>query len=180
METCPYWLAILLDNPVRRWIHKPEEILAGLIQKGHTVLDLGCGPGYFTLGMARMVGESGRVIAVDLQEQMLEMIRRKIGRAGLLSRIQLHQDTPDNIGLREPVDFALAFWMLHEVRDQDRFMQQLHELLKPGGRFLLVEPVMHVSEESFQASVAKAHAARLKPVAERKVRLSQAIVFQKD
>jgi ubiquinone/menaquinone biosynthesis C-methylase UbiE len=176
---CPYWLVGLLDNPVRRWIHKPEVILAGLVQKGHTALDLGCGPGYFTLGIARMVGERGRVIALDLQEQMLDIVRRKAGRAGLLSRIQLRQSTPDDIGVIEPVDFGLAFWMLHEVRDQDRFLQQLHGLLKPGGRFLLVEPVMHVSAESFQASVAKAHAAGLESIAERKVRLSQAIVFQK-
>jgi ubiquinone/menaquinone biosynthesis C-methylase UbiE len=179
MVACSYWLVGLLDNPVRWWIHKPEEILAGLIQKGNTALDLGCGPGYFTLGMARMVGGSGRVIAVDLQEQMLEIVRRKAGRAGLLSRIQLHQSTLEDIGVTEPVDFGLAFWMLHEVRHQDRFLQQLHGLLKPGGRFLLIEPLIHVSAESFQDSVAKAHAAGLKSIAERKVRISRAIVFQK-
>jgi 2-polyprenyl-3-methyl-5-hydroxy-6-metoxy-1,4-benzoquinol methylase len=56
---CPWWLASALDNPIRRLIHNPEEILGGYIESGQEVLDLGCGSGTFTIFMARMVGRNG-------------------------------------------------------------------------------------------------------------------------
>jgi SAM-dependent methyltransferase len=79
-DDCPYWLAWALDNPLRRWLHNPQKILEGLVQPGQTVLDLGCGPGYFSLALARMVGANGRVVAVDLQPEMLEFVRRRAER----------------------------------------------------------------------------------------------------
>jgi len=177
-RACPYWLAGTLDNPLRRWLHKPEKILDGLVREGQTVLDLGCGPGYFSVGMARMVGEEGRVIAVDLQAGMLELVRRKAERAGLLQRIQLHQCAPDRIGIGEKVDFALAFWMVHEVPDPDSFLNEVRTLLKPEGRFLLVEPDLHVAKIDFQKTLDRACAVGMKPVKELKVSISRSMLFQ--
>ena len=71
-RVCPSWLAFVLNNPLRKLLQNPEKILKGLVQEGQTAVDLGCGPGFFTLPLARMVGESGRVIAVDLQSKMLD------------------------------------------------------------------------------------------------------------
>ena len=77
-------IAFVLDNPIRRLIHDPQKILGGYIEPGQTVLDLGCGPGTFSIVMAKMVGESGKVIAVDVQEEMLQILRKKAARqAGL-------------------------------------------------------------------------------------------------
>lgn len=84
-----------------------------------TVLDVGCGPGFFTLDMARMVGPSGCVVACDLQAGMLERIRRKIQGTDLEKRVRLHQSGKDRIGLDLPVDFVLAFYMAHIARAAD-------------------------------------------------------------
>jgi ubiquinone/menaquinone biosynthesis C-methylase UbiE len=53
---CSWKIAFALDNPIRRIIHNPKKILGGYIELGQTVLDLGCGPGTFSLAMAKMVG----------------------------------------------------------------------------------------------------------------------------
>jgi ubiquinone/menaquinone biosynthesis C-methylase UbiE len=162
---------------VRRLIHNPDTILEGLVGEGQIVLDIGCGMGYFTIPMARRVGPDGRVIAVDLQPQMLEKVVQRARRAGLAGRIHIHQSQPERIGLEGRVDFALAFWMVHEVPDQEAFLSQVYHLLKEGGRFLLVEPQAHVSKAAFQATVEAACRAGLRMEAERKVRLSRAVVF---
>ena len=133
-RVCPWWLADWLTCPLRRLIQNPERILTGLISPGQTVVDLGCGPGFFTVAMAKMVGDAGRVIAVDLQTEMLEMARRNAERAGLQSRIRFHQGQPDSIGVIEPADFAIAVWMVHEVPNAEGFLGQVQSFLKPGGR----------------------------------------------
>ena len=145
VHVCPASQAGWLSTPLRRLFNDPARILAGLAEPGQTVADLGCGPGFFTLPLARMVGEQGRVIAVDLQQAMLDRLERRAERAGLAGRIELRPCTAGALGLTGQVDAALAFYMLHEVPDQDRFLNEVAALLKPGGRFLLVEPRGHVS-----------------------------------
>ena len=63
-------------------IHNSEKILGGHIESGQTVLDLGCGSGTFTIAMAKMVGELGKVIAVDVQDEMLQIVRRRRPKRG--------------------------------------------------------------------------------------------------
>jgi ubiquinone/menaquinone biosynthesis C-methylase UbiE len=153
-HTCPWWLIGSFDNPLRRLIHPPERILAGLVKEGQTVLDLGPGMGYFTLPLARMVGPQGTVIAADLQPQMLAGLRRRAERAGLLAQIQCHMARPERIGVSSAVDFALAFWMLHEVQNPEAFLSEVRGILKPGAQLLLVEPILHVAEKQFNHEVA--------------------------
>lgn len=178
-HTCPWWLAYTFDNPLRRWLHDPDEIFAGLIKPGQTAIDIGCGMGYFTIALARMVGPQGRVVAVDLQEQMLKRVRKRAGRAGLLSRIRLHQCTPDSLGISgEQADLILAFWMVHEVKDRAAFIREARGLLKPGGHFLVAEPRIHVSADNVQHTVELAKAAGLSPVAGPKIGWSRAALFR--
>jgi ubiquinone/menaquinone biosynthesis C-methylase UbiE len=181
-DVCPVWLASVLASPLRRMIQKPEVLLAGLVKEGQTALDLGCGPGYFTLGMAKLVGPNGKVIAVDFQPEMLARVRASATRAGLLERIVLHQSTFDSIGLAETgkIDFAMSFWMLHEVGDQAAFLKQVVEMMRPGGKYLVVEPAMHVSEAAFLKSMTVVQQAGLRPVGDPKVSISRAVLFQKD
>ena len=73
-RVCPVALSGSLDNRIRRWLQNPEKILRPYITEGMAVLDVGCGPGFFSLEMARMVGKSGRVIAADMQEGMLQKV----------------------------------------------------------------------------------------------------------
>jgi ubiquinone/menaquinone biosynthesis C-methylase UbiE len=176
---CPYWIGGLIDNPLRRWLHDPRKIFAGLVSPGQTALDLGCGPGTFTFELSRRVGEKGHVFAVDLQPEMLRNVRNRVERSGLSEQITLNQSTPDRIGLDVQADFAMGFWMVHEVQNQADFLGEVYRLLKPGGHFLLVEPAMHVSAESFEQTCALAKQAGLQPVEERKIRISRAVLFQK-
>jgi ubiquinone/menaquinone biosynthesis C-methylase UbiE len=177
MYTCPWWLAPTFDNPLRRFVHNPAEILGDLVKPGYTVIDLGCGMGYFSVAMAKMVGPDGQVIAVDLQSQMLAGARRRAERARVLSRVVFHQSTPDLINLTSQADFALAFWMVHEVQNQPAFLRQASDQLKPQGRFLLVEPRLHVTSTAFSRTVQIARSVGLEVDQPRRVSLSHAVLL---
>jgi len=179
-HTCPWWLAPTFDNPLRRFIHDPEQILGDLVLPGQAAIDIGCGMGYFTLGLARLVDPDGRVIAADLQPEMLEGVVSRAGRAGLLERVHIVQSLPERIAANGEFDFALAFWMVHEVRDQPAFLLQVKDLLKPGGKFLIVEPKLRVSAAAFEKTVSLVRASGLHHVALRKVRFSRAALFEKE
>jgi len=152
-RVCPAEHAGVLDVSLRKLVHHPKRILRPLVKSGLTALDLGCGPGFFTLAIAGLVGESGKVVAADLQEGMLEKARKKINDAGLADVVTFHLCRADAIGLDERFDFILIFYMLHEVPDQAKFLGEIHSLLKPGGRALLAEPNFHVSREDFEKSI---------------------------
>src|SRR6267143_1097624 len=98
IHVCPAWFACFINNPLRRWLHKPEEILGRLIEPGFTVVELGCGSGPFTIALARMVGSSGRVIAADIQPALLAKVQRRVAQAGLEDRVELHLCGPEHIG----------------------------------------------------------------------------------
>jgi ubiquinone/menaquinone biosynthesis C-methylase UbiE len=144
-----------------------------------TVIDLGCGPGFFTVPMAVMVGPRGRVIAIDLQEGMLEKLRHKIAGTDLEPRITLQKSEATRIGPTAPVDFVLAFYMVHEVPDREGLFSQIASVMRPGGRLLAVEPPFHVSTAAFDETIRQAGMAGLRPVNRPKVLFSKAILLQK-
>lgn len=176
-QICPWWLAYTFDNPLRRMLHDPEKIFAGMVGPGQTVVDVGCGMGYFTIPLARLVGPNGRVIAVDLQEQMLRRVKKRAERAGLSTGIELHQCGPDSLGISTSADFILGFWMVHEVNDRAAFLKEVRGLLKPGGRFLVAEPLFHVSAGDVQRTVELGRAAGLEVVDRPKIGMSRAVLF---
>lgn len=177
--TCPWWLIRTFDNPLRRWVHNPQQILSPYVRPGCQVLDVGCGIGYFTLELARLVGPTGRVTAADLQPQMLSGVHRRAERAGLLDRIELHQATFDQIGASGPFDFALAFWMVHEVSQPEAFLGEIYAALRPGGQLLIVEPRLHVPGPAFERSAALAQSLGFSAQARPSVRISRAILLGK-
>lgn len=177
MRVCPWWLSFFVGNSLRRFVHNPDMILADLIQDGQTAIDIGCGPGFFSIAMARLVGEEGRVIAADVQTKMLDYVRQRAERAGLSSRIHLHKCREDELGIEEGVDFALAFYVVHEIPDVKNFFKQIVGMLKPGATFLLTEPKLHVSDSHFEEIVQQACAAGLKPVSEPGVKGSRTMLF---
>ena len=179
IDVCPVWFAWVINNPLRRWLHNPEEILGRLIAPGFTVVELGCGSGPFTIALARMVGSSGRVIAADVQAAMLAKVRRRVGQAGVQDRVELHLCGREHIGLPTKVDFVLAFWMVHEVLDPVALFTEMHEALNADGKLLLVEPRFHVGRRDFEKEVDAALGAKLKLLSRPSVRLSQAALFAK-
>jgi ubiquinone/menaquinone biosynthesis C-methylase UbiE len=179
-RVCPVELAGGLDNRIRRWLQDPKKIVGTYVKEGMTVLDLGCGPGFFSMELAGMVGKSGRVIAADLQEGMLGKLKEKIGGTEIEERITLHKCAADKIGVAEGVDFVLSFYMVHEVPRQEEFFKEIYSILKPNGQYLIVEPkLFHVSKKAFAKTVIKAEAAGFKPVAQPHVRFSMAILLKK-
>jgi ubiquinone/menaquinone biosynthesis C-methylase UbiE len=164
-HTCPWWFGYFLLSPLRRVTQSPCRVLAPYVREGMTVLEPGCGMGYFTLELARRVGPRGRVVAVDLQEKMLAGLRRRAARAGLAGRIDARLARPDRLGvddLRGQVDFALAFYVVHELAAPGEFFSELAAALRPDGSVLVVEPPLHVSRTGFERSLAAAEGAGLR------------------
>ncbi len=158
-HTCPWWFGYFLLVPFRRLVHRPSRVLRPFVKEGMLVVEPGCGMGFFTLDLVRMVGPGGRVVAIDLQEKMLAGLRRRAARAGLEGRIDVRLARPDRLGIDDlagQVDFVLAFFMVHEVQEKAAFFAEIASALKPDGTVLVVEPPLHVSRAEFQASLAAA------------------------
>jgi len=178
-HVCPWWLAYSFDNPLRRLFHKPERMLGPYVKPGMTVVDLGCGMGYFSIAMARLVGSGGVVISLDIQQKMLDILGRRAQRAGVGDRIRLHLCDGNDLAVHETVDFALAFWMVHETPDDRSFYEQVFSLLTDYGSLLVAEPKMHVPGPQFDKSISRAHSAGFTTSATPVVALSNAAVLTK-
>lgn len=177
-RVCPVERAGSLDNRFRRWIQNPRKILSPYIREGMTVLDLGCGPGFFSVDLAQMVGKSGRVVATDLQKGMLRKLQEKIQGTDLEERIILHQCEPNKIGWSGQVDFVLAFYVMHEIPDQGELFGELASILPPKGRVLVVEPPFHVRKLEFQETIRRAQLAGFNPLEGPKVMLSKTVILE--
>ena len=161
---------------------RPGSLLANLVAEGMTVLEPGPGMGFFTLDLARLVGPTGRVVAVDVQPKMLETLRRRAVRAGLLDRLDLRAVRGNTLGVSDlagKVGFALAFAMVHEVPDAGRFFSEISAALSPGGRLLFSEPSWHVAEEFFQRELDAALAAGLSVESRPRIPISRSILLRK-
>jgi ubiquinone/menaquinone biosynthesis C-methylase UbiE len=177
---CPWWaVPFTIDTPLRRWIHDPRKIVGPHVKPGMTVLDIGCGVGWFSIPMAKMVGDHGKVIAVDLQQQMLDMLRRRAERAGAAARIELHKCEQDRLAVHAEADFALIFAMLHEVPDPDRLLSEVHACLKPAGKLLLAEPPLHVPGKKFASEAAIAEKVGFQIIERPRIRWCRAVVLGK-
>lgn len=178
-RVCPVEMSGSLDNKMRRWLYNPQKILRSYIEEGMTVLDVGCGPGFFSIDMARMVGKSGRVIAADLQDGMLQKVKEKIKGTELEDRITLHKCEERKIGLLEPVDFVLLFYMVHEVPNKEPFFEEIRTILNPNAQVLIVEPPFHVSKSAFAETVKKAGDVGFTPTEGPNVLFSKTAVLKK-
>jgi ubiquinone/menaquinone biosynthesis C-methylase UbiE len=151
-RVCPVWVGYLLLNPLRKLLENPRKLFGAYVTDGMYVLEPGCGPGYFTLPLAEMVGPEGRVIGLDVQEKMLDIVRRRAQKAGLADRVELRVVQDRSLGNRDlegRMDLAVAMHMVHEVPDQEAFLRDVYSFLKPGGRLYVVEPKGHTTEGDF-------------------------------
>ncbi len=179
-HVCPWWGGYFIDNRFRRWLHNPKKILEPHVRPGCTAMDFGCGMGLFAIAMARLIGDQGQVIAVDLQQRMLDVLRQRATKAGLADRIRTHSCQANSIGLEEPIDFALAFYSAHEVPDLPHWLGEVQRLLRPQGRLMIVEPIGHVTAKSFSTMLSLAEQVGLHEQQRPRVRLSRAVILVKD
>jgi ubiquinone/menaquinone biosynthesis C-methylase UbiE len=124
-----------------------------------TVLEPGCGMGYFTLPLARMVGETGQVIAIDIQPEMIAMTAKRCLKAGLFDRIEMRLGESDRLKIEDlsgTVDFTVAIHMVHETSNTGGFFKEVWKALKNEGRLLVIEPKGHVSLREFDKTIATA------------------------
>jgi SAM-dependent methyltransferase len=181
-RVCPWWLGYFLASPLRRLWEDPGVIVAPYVREGMTVLEPGPGMGFFTLEMARRVGPSGRVIAVDIQPKMISSLKRRAARAALLERIDARVTEPNSMkldGLGGTVDFTLAYAVVHELADIVSFFAEVAQALKPGACALLAEPRGHVNAEHFEEELKVAARAGLHPVSRPAIRRSHAALLRK-
>ena len=183
-RVCPWWIGYLLASPIRKWLGQdPIEILSPYVREGMTVLEPGPGMGFFTVPLARFVGSSGRVVAVDMQPKMIEGLKHRAAKANLLDRIDARVTSADTMGISDlqgKVDFVLAFAMVHEFPDASKFFAEAAQALKPGGSLLLAEPSGHVRDKDFARELAAAAAAGLVSAARPAISRSHADLLRKD
>lgn len=124
----------------REEYERPEQVLDALgLERGMVVADVGAGVGYFSLRIARRVGPTGRVLAVEIQPEMLELLKKSRDRERL-ENIALVLGTETDPGLgAETVDLALMVDVYHELQYPEEVMSRIRQALKPQGRLLLIE-----------------------------------------
>ena len=155
-RVCPWWLGYWLLNPLRKMGQNPHELLLPYVHEGMTVLEPGPGMGFFTLELARLVGPSGRVVALDVQPKMIEKLKRRLAKAGMNGRVDTRVTSAESMelsDLRSTVDFSLAFAVVHEFPDPEKFFAEVGEASRPGALLLLAEPKGHVKTAAFEAEL---------------------------
>ncbi len=140
-EPCPASVSWIVDNPIRRGYMKRVLDWVGLIA-GEQVLELGPGPGIFTVDTANRLGEKGHLIVVDIQPEMITQVDERINQAGL-DNVETHVATAYNLPLAtESLDRAFMVAVLSEIPDPHRALVELHRVIKPGGVLSITEEFM--------------------------------------
>jgi SAM-dependent methyltransferase len=138
---CPAALSWLVHNPLRRRYMRPVLDRVG-IQPGERVLELGPGPGAFTVDAARRAGPEGQIIAVDIQPEMIARVEERVQEASL-TNVETHVASAYELPLEsESIDRAFLVTVLPEVPDQDRALAELWRVIKPGGQLSVTEEFM--------------------------------------
>jgi SAM-dependent methyltransferase len=135
---CPASLSWLVDDAIRRRYMRPVLARIG-IRPGERVLELGPGPGAFTVGAAECAGPTGRLIAVDIQPQMIAQVEARVREAGL-TNVETHVSSAYNLPVEDgTVDRAFLITVLPEIPDPARALAELHRVLRPGGVLSITE-----------------------------------------
>ena len=182
VHRCPGWAAPFMASPLRRLFESPEKLLGPWVEPGMTILDVGCATGFFSLPLARMTGDGGRVLCVDVEPRMVRGLVRRARTADLIDRIEPILCGEDDLGLaghEGTVDLAVALHTLHELPDIGRGLEQITAALKPGGRLLVIEPRGHVSDATWHHELEKARQLGLAVVQELDLRRRHAALLEK-
>jgi len=135
---CPASLDWLVDNPIRRQWMRPALDRVG-VRPGERVLELGPGPGMFTVEAAQRVGAEGRLIAVDIQPKMIAQVEERVREAGL-TNVETHVADAYHLPLDDTsVDRAFLVTVLPEIPDQPCALAELRRVLKSGGMLSITE-----------------------------------------
>lgn len=151
----PVEKASALESRLRLFLQNPRKIVGKYIRSGMIVLDLGCGTGYFTLEIAKLLNNNGKVVASDVQSGMLAILRQKLRNSELSSQIEIHKSESNTLRLSDKFDFILAFYSFHEMSNIDSIISELTGIVKPETKILISEQLFHVSKKIFDAIIKK-------------------------
>ncbi len=139
----PAFIGIFLDSDRRRVLQPAEDFIkAAGIEAGMRVLEIGCGSGAFTTFVARAVGPTGRVEALDIQPAMLAQLEKKLSKSAYqdIQNIFLHQASAYQLPFGDSeLDLVYLITVLPEIPDQDRALAEIHRVLKPDGILAVAE-----------------------------------------
>ena len=157
---CPVWLRwmVELDNPFTK-TNRADFIIAQMnLLPGMAVLDAGCGPGRLTIKMAKAVGPQGDVLAMDIQEGMLQRVLAKAGEEQLANVRTLHAGLGQGALADSAFDCAVLVTVLGEIPDQESAMREVFRSLKPGGLLSVTEVIFdpHFQTRSTVSALARA------------------------
>jgi ubiquinone/menaquinone biosynthesis C-methylase UbiE len=132
-----------LNSPLRRVVQPSARVIERSgIKPGMTMLDIGCGSGAFTFAAARLVGERGKVYALDIQPAMLRQLERRLARAQNhdIKNVELKQASAYELPLAdESLDLVMSVAAFHEIPDKPRALREVKRVLKRGGILALTE-----------------------------------------
>ncbi len=125
---------LALSNPLRRLIENPYSVVKRFVREGMVVADIGCGPGFYTIPIAEIVREKGKVYAVDANPKSIEVLKAKAARKGLTNIIAKVSSASDLSFIPDSsVDFVLSKDVLCCMRDHEGAIKEIYRILKTKG-----------------------------------------------
>lgn len=134
------WSVHAFEDPKREAWQKPDKVVATLgLQPGQTVADIGASTGYFARRLAHMVGAHGHVLALDIEAPVMDYLRARARREGLVG-LEARTCSPSTAGLAPAsVDAILIVDTVHHLEDRPRYLRELRRALRPGGQLAIVD-----------------------------------------
>ena len=138
---------ILMGSRVRKWLMDPVKTLQiADVQPAQTILEVGCGTGFFTIPAAQMIGDRGSLVAMDASSGFLEEVAKKVQKANL-NNVRIMQRDALNTGLEtESIDKVLLFGVIpFPLLPLDKLLPEMHRILKPESTMAvwLFPPLVH-------------------------------------
>jgi predicted methyltransferase len=132
--------AAWLERADRDEEQRPDEVIRTMgLRDGEVVADLGAGSGYFTRRLAQAVAPSGRVYAVDIQPEMIALLKSNLEKAGIGNVVPVLGTADDPKLPAGALDWILLVDVYHELQQPKAVLARMREALKPTGRVALVE-----------------------------------------
>jgi ubiquinone/menaquinone biosynthesis C-methylase UbiE len=161
---CPAWLGWMLEPlPGGKPLGRGRAIEELTLESGMRVADIGCGPGVLTVPIARAVGSEGEVVALDIQQAMLDRMTRRVSAAGISNVRPVCAGAGEGKLPKDYFDRAVLSTVLGEIPDRERALREIHGALKRGGYLVVAEVMLDLHYQFKKKVIELAQQAGLRP-----------------